>query len=128
MALDYLADALNTIKTHEFAGQKNCQVKATKLIERVLEVLKLNSYINEYKKIDDGRGGYYDISLAGKINNCGVIKPRFPVRKKDIATAEQRYIPGIGVGLLIISTPSGVMTNTQAEEKKTGGRLLAYVY
>ncbi len=128
MALDHLADALNTIKTHEYTGQKNCRVKATKLIEHVLQVLKINRYIDGYQKIEDGRGGYYDIVLTGKINNCGVIKPRFPVKRKEIAEAEQRYIPGVGVGLLIISTPAGVITNLQAEEKRVGGRLLAYVY
>ncbi|MFH2106578.1 MAG: 30S ribosomal protein S8 [Candidatus Micrarchaeota archaeon] len=128
MALDYLADALNTIKTHEMVGQKDCSVKATKLIGLVLDVLKTNRYIEAYEKVDNGRGGYFNITLAGRINNCGVIKPRFPVKKMGIPEAEQQYIPGVGVGLLILSTSAGLMTNAEAEQKKIGGRLIAYIY
>lgn len=128
MAVDYLADALNTIKTHEMVGQRDCSVKASNLIGEVLKVLKIHGYIENYKFIEDGRGGTFAISLAGRINNCGVIKPRFPVKRKEWPTTEQQYIPGVGIGLLIVSTPQGIMTNSEAEKKETGGRLLAYVY
>jgi len=126
--VDHLADALNTIKTHEYVGQHNCTVKATKLINEVLRLLKENKYIKDFKKVDDGRGGFFDVELDGRINNCGVIKPRFSVRKSEWTKTEERYIPGVGVGLLIVSTPRGIMTNADAEKIKIGGRLLAYVY
>lgn len=125
---DHLADALNTLKTHEIVGQTACVVKATKLIEEILGLLKEHGYVKEYKKTDDGRGGYLEVELDGRINDCGVIKPRFPVKRDDWAKTEERYIPGVGVGLLIVSTSQGIMTNVDAEDKKIGGRLLAYVY
>ena len=125
---DYLADALNTMKTHEIVGQNVCTVKATRLIEEVLKLLKHHKYLKEYKKVDDGRGGYYEVQLDGRINDCGVIKPRMPVKRQDWAKREQEFIPGFGVGLLIVSTPQGIMTNVDAEKKHIGGRLLAYVY
>ncbi len=125
---DHLADALNTMKTHEIVGQNVCTVKAAGLIEKVLELLKNNKYLKDYKKVDDGRGGYYEVYLDGRINDCGVIKPRMPVKRHEWAKKEQEFIPGFGVGLLIVSTSQGVMTNTEAEKKRIGGRLLAYVY
>lgn len=125
---DYLANALNTIKTHEHVGQEVCTVKATSLIAEVLRVLKDNKYLKDYKLVDDGRGGFYEVQLDGRINDCGVIKPRMPVRRHDWARKEQNYIPGFGVGLLIVSTSNGIMTNGEAEKKHIGGRLLAYVY
>ncbi len=128
MAVDYLADALNTIKTHEMVGQRDCSVKASNLIGEVLKVLKIHGYIEDYKFIDNGRGGYFNVNLAGRINNCGVIKPRFPVKRTQWPATEQQYIPGVGIGLLIVSTPQGIMTNSEAEKNHTGGRLLAYVY
>ncbi len=128
MAVDYLADALNTIKTHENVGQRQCTVKATKLVANILTVLKQHLYIEDFKFNNDGRGGFYNVALAGRINNCGVIKPRFPVKRHDWAKEEQQYIPGAGVGLLIVSTSQGIMTNADAEKKKVGGRLLVYVY
>ena len=57
-----------------------------------------------------------------------MIKPRQPVRRQEWSVKEQEFIPGFGVGLLIVSTPSGIMTNAEAEKLRVGGRLLAYVY
>jgi len=125
---DYLANALNTIKTHEIVGQNKCTVKATKLIGQVLDVLKEHKYLKDYKKIDDGRGGVFEVELEGRINDCGVIKPRIPVRRHEWTKAEEELIPAYNVGLLIVSTPGGLMTNVDAREKRTGGRLVAYVY
>jgi small subunit ribosomal protein S8 len=126
--MDHLADALNTIKTHEMVGQEVCTVRATKLIGEVLRVLKEHQYLTEYRLVENGRGGLYEVKLDGRINECGVIKPRMPVRKTDWARKEQQFIPGFGVGLLIVSTPNGIMTNADAEKGRVGGRLLAYVY
>ena len=125
---DHLADALNTIKTHEIVGQERCTVRATKLIGEILKVLKDHRYVKDYKEVDDGRGGWYEVLLDGRINDCGVIKPRMPVKRQEWAKREQEFIPGFGVGLLIVSTPGGIMTNSDAEKKNFGGRLLAYVY
>lgn len=128
MMTDHLADALNTIKTHETVGQNRCTVKATKLIGEILKVLKDNKYLKDYKTLDDGRGGWYEVELDGRINDCGVIKPRMPVKRLEWSKKEQEFIPGFGVGLLIVSTPDGIMTNSEAEKRRVGGRLLAYVY
>ena len=125
---DHLADALNTIKTHEIVGQNVCTVRKTKLIGEILKVLKTHNYLKDYKHIDDGKGGWFEVQLDGRINDCGVIKPRMPVKRNEWAVREQEFIPGFGVGLLIVSTPTGIMTNSDAEKKHVGGRLLAYVY
>lgn len=103
-------------------------VKANKLVNEVLKILKEHNYLGEYSFVDDGKGGSFDVFLDGRINNCGVIKPRIAVRRTQWARWEQQYIPGVGVGLLIVSTPKGVMTNQDAEAQHIGGRLLAYVY
>lgn len=128
MAIDRLADALNAIKTHEMIGQGICTVKATKLVKEVLDLLKKHEYIKECKFSDDGRGGFFTVNLAGKINDCGVIKPRFPVKRHEWAKQEEQWIPGVGIGFLIVSTSNGVMTNVETEKLGIGGRLLAYVY
>lgn len=125
---DHLADALNTIKTHSIVGQDKCTVKATKLIAEVLELLKKHNYLKQYSKIHDGRGGFYEVELIGMINDCGVIKPRIPVKRHDWNKTEEVFIPAYNVGLLIVSTSKGIMTNADARANQTGGRLLAYVY
>jgi len=125
---DHLADALNTMKTHEMVGQNTCNVAATKLTEEVLKLLKEHGYVREFKKVEESVGGHFEVELDGRINDCGVIKPRFPVKRDGWSKTEEQYIPGVGVGLLIVSTSQGVMTNVDAEDKKIGGRLLAYIY
>jgi len=126
--VDHLADALNTMKTHEMVGQGRCTVRATKLVKEVLTLLKEHRYLRDFSPVDDGRGGLFEVTLDGRINDCGVIKPRASVKRTQWARWEQQFIPGVGVGLLIVSTPKGVMTNSDADAKQMGGRLLAYVY
>lgn len=119
---------MNTIKTHEIAGVEECTVRASKLVGEILELFKEQGYVTKYEFVDNGKGGYYKVVLGGFINNCGVIKPRVPVQKGEWAKVEQRYIPGVGVGMIVVSTPQGVITNQEAQEKQIGGRLLAFVY
>ena len=128
MSKDLLADALNTMKTHEIKGEEKCEVRVSKIVGEVLRLLKDAGYIRGYEYVDDGVGGYYAVELTGTINNCGVIKPRFPVKKGEWAKVEEVYIPGVGVGMLIVSTPQGIMTNADANSRQMGGRLLAFVY
>jgi len=128
MMADHLADALNTIKTHEHVGLTRCKVRGTKLVGQILRLLKEHKYLKDYKLVDDGRGGHFQVELEGRINDCGVITPRASVRRAELAIKEQQFIPGFGVGLLILSTPGGIMTNMEAEKSRIGGRLLAYVY
>lgn len=128
MAIDHLSDALNTLKTHEMVGQGVCTVRANKLIKEILRILKDKKYLKNFEFVDNGRGGLFHIELDGRINNCGVIKPRFPVKREEWSQKEEQYIPAVGVGLLIVSTSQGVMTNEEAQKKHIGGRLLAYVY
>jgi len=127
--LDPLADALSNIMNHEMAGKKTVIVKpASKLIGEVLKIMLQEGYIGEFEYIDDGRAGKFRVQLLGRINKCGVIKPRFPVKKKDYEKWEKKFLPAHDIGILIVSTPQGVMTHKEAIKRGIGGRLLAYVY
>ncbi|MCX8197155.1 MAG: 30S ribosomal protein S8 [Candidatus Micrarchaeota archaeon] len=128
MTNDPLADALNSIKTHEMAGKPFCEVKPSKLVRETLKILQKEGFIGDFEFVDDGRSGYFRIKLLGKINQCGAVKPRFAVKKTQWAEWEQKYLPGANFGLFIVSTPQGLMTNIEAKQKGIGGRLIAYVY
>jgi len=129
MLLDPLADTLSKIRNAEKAVKDKVVKKpVSKLIKEVLRVMKENDYIKDFETIDDNKGGIAVISLLGKINNCNVIKPRHAVSYDGMEKYEKRFLPASGFGILIVSTPLGVMTNEEAKQKKTGGVLLAYVY
>jgi small subunit ribosomal protein S8 len=128
MRHDILSDVLVTIKNADLLGKSSAVVPASKLIGNVLKLLTEKGYLNNYEFNDDGKGGEFIISLNGRINGCGAIKPRFSVKLKDMETHEARYLPAKDFGILILTTPYGVMNNDQAREASTGGKLLAYVY
>ena len=126
---DPLSDALNVLLTHSVAGKGECAIRpASKLIKEVLGLFQKNNYIGKFEFVDDGKSGSFKVQLIGNINECKVIKPRFVVKLSELVKWEQRYIPGKDFGFLILSTPKGVVTNKEARERKTGGRLLAYIY
>lgn len=129
MLLDPLADALSTIKNAESIGKPECTVSpASKLIGNVLKVMKDKGYIGEFEFIDDGKSGLFKIQLKGKINKCGVIRPRHAVKNTEFEKWEKRFLPARGFGSIILTTPDGVMTHNEAMENGLGGELLAYVY
>lgn len=126
---DSLANALVNIMNSEERGRSECIVTpAPKLIANVLRVLQKSGYVGEFEFIDDGRLGKLRIQLLGRINKCGVIKPYFSVSYRDLEDWGHRYLPAQGIGLLILTTPKGIMTHKEAAAGNVGGRLLAYVY
>ena len=128
MRHDSLSDALVLIKNADHVGKENAVVPASRLIGDVLKLLTEKGYLTNYEYKENGKGGDFDISLNGRINGCGAIKPRFSVKLRDMERHEARYLPAKDFGLLILTTPYGVMNNDQAKEALTGGKLLAYVY
>jgi small subunit ribosomal protein S8 len=129
MLLDPLAAALDKINRYDQLGKKEVIVKTTSnLIESVLATLQRIGYIGEFEKIDDAQGGTFKVQLLGRINKIGVIKPRFPVKVTEFDNFEKKYLPAIGFGNLIVSTPKGVITQRDAIDNHVGGRLLAFVY
>lgn len=127
--VDPLADAISAIKNAEMVGKRECTVKpASKLIGSVLRVMKENGYIEEFEFVDDNKSGMFRVRLFGRINNCGVIRPRFSVKRREFEKWEKRHLPARDFGILIVSTPEGVMSHKKAIERNLGGVLLAYVY
>ena len=129
MMNDTLANALSTIMNAEKIGRKECTIKSSsKIVEKVLETMKENQFLGEFKKTESRRGNSLKINLLNNINKCGVIKPRHSVKKGNYEKFEKRFLPAKGFGVLIVSTPEGIMTQEDAKNKEIGGKLLAFVY
>ena len=129
MLNDPLANALSTIKNAETKGISNCEIRpSSKLIGSILNLLKQKGYVGNFEHIQDGKAGVFQVELIGIINNCGVIKPRYPIKRDDLDKWEARYLPAQDFGLLILTTTQGIMSNSEARKKGIGGKLLAYIY
>lgn len=127
--MDPLADALTNMRNNELQGNKKATIApASKLIGRVLKTMQNEKYIGEFEYIDDGKAGKFLVELEGNINQCGVVKPRHAVKKDEFEKFEKRYLPAKNFGIIIVTTPEGIMTHKEAKEKGIGGRLLAYIY
>ena len=128
-ASNILANLFSAMYNNEMRNKKECLVvPSSNLATKILGALQTSKYIGEFETIDDGIGGKIRIQLLGRINRCGVISPRFAVKAKEFGKWERQYLPAVGIGVLIVSTPQGVMSHKEAQEKQVGGRLIGYVY
>ncbi len=124
MSQDVISDALNKMLNAVRAGKNTFSVKRhSKLLLSVLAIAKLKGYVKNYRV----ENNLLNIEI-GRLNFCKAIKPRFVVQVGEIDKYAKRYLPAKDIGMVIISTPQGLMTHQTAQEKNIGGSLIAYFY
>ena len=124
-----LSNGMTTIMNNELRNKHDCVISpASKLLGRVLRVFQLSGFIGEFEFIEDGRTGKFRVQLLGRVNKCGAIKPRYAVSAEGFEQWERTYLPAREMGILVVSTPFGVMSHKEAKGKNVGGRLLAFAY
>jgi len=132
---DPIADYLTRIRNAQQAGHRIVDIPASKLKKAITEILYEQGFILKYKFEDNvGKGGQGIIKIALKYDNATrkpvirelgrISKPG--LRKYAKADGMPRIINGLGIA--IVSTSHGVMTNKKAREMNVGGELLCYVY
>jgi small subunit ribosomal protein S8 len=127
--MDPLANALTNMRNNELQGNKSCTISpASMMIGSVLRTMQKERYIGEFEFVDDNKAGQFIVELEGNINKCGVIKPRHAVGKDEFEKFEKRYLPSKNFGIMIVTTPEGIMTHKEAKDRGIGGRLIVYVY
>ncbi|AEB96054.1 MAG: 30S ribosomal protein S8 [Metallosphaera sp.] len=130
--INTLSNSLSTIYNNE--RRRNNQailMPSSKLIVNVLRTMQKEGYIGEFEYIDDGRWGKIVVQLLGRINKCGSITPRYSLTYREVISLPdyiRRYLPSKEIGVIILSTPKGVMTHKEAARQRTGGVVLGYVY
>jgi len=129
MLNDPLANALSIVMSYDKCGRKEVVINpVSRIIRKVLTIMQDRFFVGSFDEITDSRGGVIKLNLLGNINACGVIKPRFSVSLDTYEKFEKRYLPAKDFGVLIVSTPKGIMTHEDAKRAGIGGRLLAYCY
>ncbi len=125
-SLSYVLDAI--YKAEKRGKKEVIAYPASKLAASTLAKLRELGYIGDFEFIDDGRNGKFKVELLGRINKCGAIRPPLFLQSDELVSGEVRFLPGKGVGVLLVSTPYGVLTSAEARDKKIGGVLIAYAY
>jgi small subunit ribosomal protein S8 len=132
MTTDPIADYLTRIRNANMAHHKVVEIPASNTKKEMTKVLHDKGYILGYKFIDDDKQGIIKIAL--KYNNYGKVpaikhlerisKPG--LRKYVDASNLPRVLNGLGVAIL--STSKGIMTDKEARKGNIGGEVLCYVY
>lgn len=124
MSQDIVSDALNQMMNAKRAGKSSVELKShSRLLLSILALAKLKGYVRDYKT----EGKKINIELS-KLNGCSSIKPRFIVKSGSYESYVKRYLPARDIGIIVVSTSSGILTHHTAQEKGKGGSLLAYFY
>ena len=117
MAQDIVADALNMLRNAKKAGKEVINIKInSNLLVEILKIMKQQGALKKYKiNLKDKS---VEVTL-GNFSECKSIKPRFSCSNSQIEKYRRRYLPARNLGVMIISTNKGLMTNEEAEEEKT---------
>jgi small subunit ribosomal protein S8 len=132
MVTDPIADFLTRIRNAQMAGHRVVDIPASNLKKRMTEILYNQGYILKYKFEDDNKQGVIKIALK--------YDPQ--TKQPAIHSMERVSSPGLrqyarpkefrrvknGLGVAIISTSKGVMTDKEAKAQNVGGEILCYVY
>lgn len=132
MVTDPIADFLTRIRNAQMAGHRIVDIPASNLKKRMTEILYNQGYILKYKFEDDNKQGVIKIAL----------KYDTQTKQPAIQSLERISSPGLrsyakpdefrrvknGLGVAIISTSKGVMTDKEAKAQNVGGEVLCYVY
>jgi small subunit ribosomal protein S8 len=132
MVTDPIADFLTRIRNAQMAGHRLVEIPASNLKKRMTEILYEQGYILKYKFEDDAKQGLIKIALkydpATKQPAMHSLErvSRPGLRQYAKPDEMKRVINGLGVA--IISTSKGVLTDKQAKAQNVGGEVLCYIY
>ncbi len=132
MVTDPIADFLTRIRNAQMARHRIVEIPASNVKKRITEILYDKGYILKYKFEDDNKQGLIKIALKYEKNTKipairSLERVSRPGLRQYAKPAEfKRVINGLGVA--IISTSKGVLTDKQAKAQNVGGEVLCYIY
>ena len=129
---DPISDMLTRMRNALSNGQTFVIVPSSKFKIKILEVIKKNGYIEDFKEVGEEKGPKYlkikfKYNVAGKPVITGLKKVSKPGRRVYVA---QNNLPIVlsGIGIAILSTSTGIMTNIEAKKKNVGGEYICDIY
>lgn len=128
---DSIADMLTRIRNAGAAKHETVDVPASKMKKAIAQILLDEGYIKSFQLIEDGKQGIIRIVLKYGENKTSVISGLRRVSKPGLRIYTNcEDMPKVmkGLGIAIVSTPKGVMTDKQARKENVGGEVLAFVW
>lgn len=128
---DPIADMLTRIRNANAVRHESLEIPASKIKKDIAEILKREGFVRDAEVIDDNKQGIIRIFLKYGANDERVITGLKRISKPGLRVyAKSNEIPRVlgGLGIAIISTSQGVMTDKEARQQQVGGEVLAYVW
>ncbi|BDG34214.1 30S ribosomal protein S8 [Parageobacillus sp. VR-IP] len=128
---DPIADMLTRIRNANMVRHEKLEVPASKMKREIAEILKREGFIRDYEYIEDNKQGILRIFLKYGPNNERVITGLKRISKPGLRVYVKAHeVPRVlnGLGIAILSTSQGILTDKEARQKGTGGEVIAYVW
>lgn len=128
---DPIADMLTRIRNANTVRHETVIVPASKIKKEIAEILKREGFIRDAEYIEDNKQGIIRLFLKYGPNNERVITGLKRISKPGLRVyAKSQEIPRVlgGLGIAILSTSKGVMTDKEARKSQTGGEVICYVW
>ncbi len=127
---DLIADTFTMIRNAAMARKENVDVPASKMNTAIMDILKKENYIENFKPIEDKKQGLLRIYLKYSNKRSAIRhiqRVSRPGLRKHVQAAR---VPNVlrGKGLAIITTSQGIMTGKEAKEKRIGGEVIGYIW
>ncbi|MDE2754314.1 MAG: 30S ribosomal protein S8 [Gemmatimonadota bacterium] len=130
MMTDPIADMLTRIRNAGQAGHRWADVPLSKLKVEIARLLKENAFVYDYKVLNDGRHGLVRVYLKyyeGKPVIRHIVRVSRPGRRRYVNVGEIPRIRG-GLGMAVLSTSRGLLSDRGARAARVGGEVLAEVW
>lgn len=128
---DPIADLLTRIRNANQVFHERVEVPGSKMKRAIAEILKREGYIRDYEWVDDGKQGILRIYLRYGPGKTRVIQGLRRISRPGLRIyAKRDQIPRVlgGLGIAILSTSRGIMTDREARRQGVGGEVLCYVW
>ena len=128
---DVIADMLTRIRNANDAKHATVDIPASNMKKAIAEILVNEGYVKSFETIEDGKQGVIRITLKYQGNKQKVLRGIRRVSKPGLriyASCEDMPRVMNGMGVAIISTSKGIMTDKQARKENVGGEVLAFVW
>lgn len=128
---DPIADYLTRIRNANMAKHDSVEIPASNIKKSISEILKREGFIRDYEVEDDNKQGVIKVFLKYGPNGERVISGLKRISKpglRNYVSAED--LPKVlnGLGIAIVSTSAGVITDKEARQKNVGGEVIAYIW
>ncbi len=128
---DPIADMLTRIRNANQMKHLTVLVPASKIKLEILKVIKDEGYVEDVEFVEDGKQGSIKVTLKYTDKKERVIKGITRISKPGLRVyAKSTELPKVlnGLGVAVVSTSNGVMTDREARQKHLGGEVIAYIW